>query len=67
MVFFTWNWVGPRLRFVLIEFLVFFEKPCWSLAVAGSAIQIFRTINLRHFIGESIAMINSMPNNSWLL
>lgn len=68
MVFFTWNRVALHLRFVSIEFFdIPVGKPSWSLAVAGSAIRIFRTINLRQFVQESIAMINSVPKNSWLV
>ena len=62
MVFFTWNRVALRLRFVSIEFLIFLlENQVGVLLWPAQQFEFFRTINLRQFVQESIAMINSVP------
>ena len=59
--------IGPgfQLSFVPIEFLrTSCGKPSWSLAVAGSAIRIFRYSKLKLFVQISVAMINSATGDS---
>ena len=66
MVFFTCIGVGSQLSFVPIEFLLFpVGNQVGVLLWPAQQFELFRTINLRKFVGESIAMINSVSEYSW--